>query len=169
MRPCDSRRTMSPDEQRIMGLVARHYGYDNAISRRSLVECTQFDDRHIRSVIETLRKNHRKPILSNPESGGYFLPTCEQDEHRSLAPRVAKVRSEFETIRVLSAAVAHSLATTLFDIAPAPKPGQQCLHPQCSNPVPIENENYCTTFCQESYLHTARAAGWKMEPREEAL
>ncbi len=157
---------MTPDEQRIMGLVAKHYGYDNAITRRQLVERTQCDDRHIRAVIESLRKNHRKPILSNPETGGYFLPTYDEDERRSLAPRVAKVRSEFETIRVLSAAVAHSLATTLFDTAPAPVTLQHCHNPLCDMAVPGNRYMYCSDRCQETYLATAEAAGYEIIEEE---
>ncbi len=154
-----------------MAVVVTYQGYDSAVSRHHLAARFGWHERKVSAVVESLRKNHRQPILANREAGGFFMPTCLEDERRALAPAVAKVRSEFDTLRTMSATVAHTLAADLFRLVEgdARTYEQQCLHPQCSNPVPAGNANYCGVRCQDSYLYTARSAGWPVAPREEAL
>lgn len=67
-----------------MLLACLKEGKKNAITRKSLVERLQVNDRELRKMIQELR-NEGFPILSSADNAGYYLPdNGDTGEHECL-------------------------------------------------------------------------------------
>lgn len=80
-------------------------GVENAIPKKRLVALTALTDRELRKQVAKERRDGR-PILTNTESGGFYLPSCP-------AETMAFVRSMRRRAKE-TAAIARAVERTLM-------------------------------------------------------
>ena len=70
---------MTEIEAGVWELIQLARGRSQAISRASLSDHLRADDRSVRTAINSLVINYKKPIMSDYHHGGYFLPSGEEE------------------------------------------------------------------------------------------